>query len=143
MEKNPINKGSLTENSVGLGTVTQKMVRERAAELAVINGRAASAASPSELEQAKRELTGGLDIDPREAMFEDVPETKRWDPVPGSTGHKAPESPSEDEDEEGRSEGEQLVAEGVAEAEHDQMLQAARKAVKDDQDGRRKDGELP
>ena len=52
--------------------------------------------------------------------------------MPGSTGHMAPESSDEDEDAEGRSEGERLVEEGVSEAEHDQMLQAAREAAKQD-----------
>jgi hypothetical protein len=90
----------------------------------------------SELEQAKRELTGGSDIDPEEAALESVPESGRWDPVPGSTGRKAQESLDEDEDDEGRSEDERLVGEGVREAEHDQMLQAARAAVKRDKEGR-------
>jgi hypothetical protein len=46
---------------------------------------------------------------------------------------KAPESPSEDENEEARSEGEQLVEQGVAAAEHDQMLQAAGESAKEDE----------
>ena len=44
--------------------------------------------------------------------------------MPGSTGHKVPAAPSEDEDEEGRSDNERLVEEGVAEAEIDQMSQS-------------------
>jgi hypothetical protein len=40
MKINPLKQGILTENSAGIGTVTRKMVRERAVELAVINGRA-------------------------------------------------------------------------------------------------------
>ena len=64
MEKNPLKKGALTENSAGLGTVTREMVRERAVELAVISGRTAREVSKSDWEQAKRELTGGPDMDP-------------------------------------------------------------------------------
>jgi hypothetical protein len=41
-----------------------------------------------------------------------------------------PESPSEDEDDEGRSETEQLVDGGAEEAERDRMFQAARAAAK-------------
>ena len=37
MKINPLKEGVLTENSAGIGTVTRKMVRERAAELALIN----------------------------------------------------------------------------------------------------------
>jgi len=112
--------------------VTPKMVRQRAAELAVIDGRSEQDASKSECEEARRELTGEPDTDPKEAALESAPESERWDPVPGSTGHKVPAAPSEDEDEEGRSDKEQLVEEGIAEAEHDRMVQAARAAEKKD-----------
>ena len=37
MKTNPLKEGALTENSAGLGTVTRKMVQERAVELAVIS----------------------------------------------------------------------------------------------------------
>ena len=115
----------MTENSAGIGTVTRKMVRERAIELAVINGRPAQDVSKSDWEQAKRELTGEPDADPKEAILESAPESERWDPLPGSTGHKAPVAASEDEDDEGRSDNEKLVEEGIAGAEHDQMRQAS------------------
>jgi hypothetical protein len=78
-------------------------------------------------------LTGEPEVDVQEAALESVPESEGWDPVPGSVGRHTPESFGEDEDGEGRSEGAQLVEEGVREAEHDQMLQAARVAQKGDQ----------
>jgi hypothetical protein len=132
MKTNPLKEGTLTENSAGIGTVTRKMVRERAAELAVINGRFAQDASKSESEQARRELTGEPDTDPKEAILESAPESERWDPVPGSTGRKVPVSPGEDEDEEGRSDNERLVEEGIEGAEHDQMRQVTRDAERTD-----------
>jgi hypothetical protein len=135
MEQNPLSKGILTENFIGIGTVTKEMVLKRARELALINGHSSHHVSKAEFEQAERELTGGSDIDPKEATLESVPESERWDPVPGSTGHKAPESSDEDEDSEGRSEAERLVEEGVNEAEHDQMLRAAKAAAKKDNEG--------
>jgi hypothetical protein len=130
MKTNPLKEGVLTENSAGLGTVTRKMVRERAVELAVINGRSAQDVSKSDWEQAKRELTGGADTDPKTALLESAPESERWDPVPGSAGHKVPAAPSADEDDEGRSDNERLVDEGVAEAELDQMRQASGEAAR-------------
>ena len=130
MDKNPLDKGIIAENFIGIGTVTPEMVHARARELALISGRTHREVSQSDYEQAKRELTGGADIDRQEAKLESIPESMRWDPVPGSAGRQMPESPSEDEDEEGRSESEQLVEEGVNEAEHDQMLQAALAAAK-------------
>jgi len=124
MKTNPLKEGVLTENSAGIGTVTPKMVRERAEELALIDGRPAKKPSQSESEEARRELTGDPDVDPKEELLESAPESERWDPVPGSTGQKAPVAPSADEDDEGRSDNERLVDEGIAEAELDQMRQA-------------------
>ena len=132
MKTNPLKQGILTENSAGIGTVTRKMVRERAVELAVINGRAARDVSKSDWDQARRELTGEPDMDPKEAVLESAPESERWDPVPGSTGHKVPAAPSADEDDEGRSDNERLVEEGIAGAELDQMGQANREAATND-----------
>jgi hypothetical protein len=132
MKTNPLKEGALTENSADIGTVTRKMVRERAVELAIINGRSAQEVSKSDWEQAKRELTGKPDVDPKEAILESAPESERWDPVPGSTGHKVQVAPSEDEDDEGRSDDERLVEAGIAEAELDQSLQATKAAAKKD-----------
>jgi len=132
MKKNPLNKGILTENATGVGAVTGEMVEARARELALIAGRVPPQPSQVDYEQAKRELTGEPDIDIQEAALELVPESERWDPVPGSTGHQTPDTFGEDEDSEGRSESAQLVEEGINEAEHDQMLQAARAAQKRD-----------
>ncbi len=130
MNTNPLKQGILTENSTGIGTVTRAMVRARGLELAVINGRASQDASKSDWEQAKRELTGESDTDPTDAVLEAAPESERWDPVAGSEGGKVPPAPSADEDDEGRSDNERLVEEGIAEAEQDQMLQAAKETAK-------------
>jgi hypothetical protein len=124
MNTNPLKQGVLTENSVGIGTVTRKMVRQRAVELAVINGRSAQEVSKSDWEQAQLELTGNSETDANEVVLESAPESERWDPVPVSTGRKVPVAPGEDEDAEGRSDNERLVDEGMAGAEHDQTRQA-------------------
>jgi len=133
MKKNPLNRGVLTNNFSGIGVVTREMVHTRARELALIAGRVPPQPSVADLEQACRELSGGPEMDAQETLMDDLPESKRWDPVPGSAGHAAPESPSEDEDEEGRSETEQLVDEGANEAERDQMLRAAKATARKDQ----------
>jgi hypothetical protein len=98
------------------------MVRIRAVELAIINGRSSQEVSKSDWEQAKRELTGEPEMDP--AVLESAPELDRWNPVPGSAGHKVRVASSADEDDEGRSDNERLVEEGIEGAEHDQMRQA-------------------
>jgi hypothetical protein len=131
MPANPLSKGVLSENFAGIGPVSRKMVQDRARELALIGGRALSGVTQADYEQAKRELTGESDLDKQETMLESLPEEMR-DPSPASAGRQVPDAPNEDEDEEGRSEEELIVEQGVNEAEHDQMLQAARKAGKED-----------
>jgi len=133
METNPLNHGVITESGIGIGPVTRKMIRERAAEIGLINGHPASEVTLTEWDQAKRELTGGPAIGPKTALLLSAPEADRWNPVPGSAGHQAPVSGSEDEDAEGQNEAAQLFAEGVNEAAHDQMLQAARAVPKPDE----------
>ena len=98
----------------------------------MIDGRRAEDVSKSETERAKRELTGEPEMDPNDALLEAAPESERWDPLPGSSGEKARVAPSEDEDEEGRSDNERLVEGGIAEAEIEQSLQATKAAAKED-----------
>jgi hypothetical protein len=124
MKENSLSKGVLSAGSVGAGSVTRETVQARARELALIAGRVPPRVTQADYEQAKRELTGESDFDRQEAVLD----AKRWDPVARSSGNQAPESPGEDEDEEGCSETEQLVDVGMIEAGRDQMLQAARAA---------------
>lgn len=130
MEPNPPPQGQLPENSAG-GPVSRGMLRERAIELARLGGRAAHEVAKADWDEARRELSGQPDADPKQALLESVPESERWDPVPGSPGHQAAESPSEGEDAEGRNESAQLVDEGINEAERDQISVAAKAARQD------------
>ncbi len=70
MNTNPLKQGALTENSAGIGTVTRKMVRQRAIELSLINGRSAQEVSTSDWEQGQLELTGNSDTESKEAVLE-------------------------------------------------------------------------
>lgn len=129
MNNNPLNKGMIEKNSVGIGQVSTVMVEERAEELALIAGHSVTQADS---EQALRELTGGCEMDDKQLMLESLSEDDRWNLVPGSIGHRAEVFDSEEEDENGRSQGAQLIEEGVSEAAHDQMLQAALAAEEKD-----------
>ncbi len=132
MDYNPLNQGVLTGKSAEFGPVTEEIVRARAQEQALITGRVSPDGPHTDYEQAKRELKGRADIDGQDTVLESIPESQRWDPVPGSTGCQAAESPSEDEDDEGRSATEQLFDGGVEAATRDRMLQAAQAAEKTD-----------
>ena len=125
MNTNPLHEGAIIIHGIGIGTVTRGMVRQRAAELAAINGRGPHEASRSDWDDARRELNGGGELDPQQTMLESAPESDRWNPIAGSAGHEALVAFDDNEDEDGRSIGERLFEEGVEEAGHDQMVQAA------------------
>jgi len=103
---------------------TREKLNARAHELAASSGRVPTQVTQSEYEQAKRELTGESEGERQDAVLDAMAEPTQWNPVPGSVGHQAPESPSEDEDDEGRSETEQIVDDGAIAAERDRARQS-------------------
>jgi len=128
MKENPIDKGRFTSHAHGLGTVTEAMVRQRARELAIINGRSQNNILESDLEEARRELTGRERVTPEPPAAEQIEEDERWDPVPGSAGSAAPAIEAPDE----QSFAEKLVEEGVEDAEQEQMVEGTRESIKRD-----------
>lgn len=128
MKRDQIEEGRISDRSQGVGTVTWEMVRHRAREIAIINGRSPHQVLDSDFDQARRELTGEDEISPKEKIIESLPESERWDPVPGSMGRKAPKYPPDDE----QTENEKLVQEGVEDAEHDQMLRGSEEEARRD-----------
>jgi len=125
--RHPISDGNVEEHARGLGTVTPEMVTARAREIALINRRTNGKPTPDDWEEAKRELTEGRSAhDP----MEDVPVSKRWDPVPGSPPRQANNLPADDE----QTVAESLVESGVEEAEHEQMVEGTRESVRRDRE---------
>jgi hypothetical protein len=124
MRENRNDEGRFTQNAHGLGTVTEEMVRKRAAELALINGRPPGQVLDSDLNEARRELTGGERLVPEPTPAEELTEDQRWEPVPESTGKEAPTVPAPDE----QTFAEKLVEEGVEDAEQDSMVQGTRQS---------------
>jgi hypothetical protein len=128
MKRNQIEEGRLSDRGEGLGTVTKDMVMKRAREIAVINGRSQNNVLDSDVDAARRELEGENQMNPPLTAAERVPEDKRWDPVPGSEGTQARTVPAHDE----QTDAEKLYDEGVADAEHDQEIEATRDAARRD-----------
>jgi hypothetical protein len=119
-------EGRTMEHAQGVGTVTDQMVLKRAYELAQTNSRPGGKPTPSEWDQAKRELMGGHAPAAEEGNRE-IPVGKRWDPVPGSAGRRAAGSSLDDE----QSMAERLVREGVEEAEHELMVEGSKQTRAD------------
>lgn len=117
--KEPITHGRITQHGTGLGTVTPDMVRKRARELALSDGRSANEVTAGDWEQARRELLGSVTSP---ADVEEAAHTAGWDPAPATIGHRADTQEADDE----QSMAEQLTQEGVEEADHDERVQAGR-----------------
>lgn len=58
MKPNLLKEGVITDSSDGSGPATRRVLRERAVELALINGRSVLEVSKFDWDQARRELTG-------------------------------------------------------------------------------------
>jgi hypothetical protein len=126
MKQDRYEEGRFTQGGRGLGTVTEEMVRQRAGELAVINGRTEDQILDSDLEEAHRELTSER-VEPELSAEEQIVAGDNVG-VPASTGDRVEAVPAPDE----QTFAEKLVQEGVEDAEHDQMIQATREAQKRD-----------
>lgn len=123
-------KGQTKTRIHGHGTisrslVTPDMVENRARELALIAGREPNRVTASDRIQAKKELLGD---DSGDAAIDDtgiVPSGMGAPPT--STGKRIePQLPTDDETEI------QTVQEGLDEAEHDEMVQAAKTRTKNE-----------
>ena len=127
-KRNQISDDNVEEHARTLGMVTPEMVSQRAREIALINRRQNDKPTPEDWQEAKRELTDAGH--PAHDPMEDIPVSKRWDPVPGSTSRKVNNVPADDE----QTAAEKLVESGVEEAEHQQMVEGTRESVRRDRE---------
>ncbi len=122
--------GKISVHGNGFGAATPEQVEKRAREIAMINERDPSKFTDADWDQARQELLGATMPTPAEETKESANLQDDWELVDNDSGHRAPRS-GEDDD---KSLGEQLVAGGVEEATHDQMLEARREEL--EQEGR-------
>lgn len=128
MKRERNQEGRFSQYGRGLGTVTKDMVRKRAAELALISGRSPKHILDADWNQAYRELTGAERLVPEAPIEEELPETARAEGNAGSAGHQVEPVPTPDE----QTFAEELVEEGVEDAEQDQMVKATREGLRRD-----------
>jgi len=116
----------IIQHAEGLGAPNAEQVRLRARELALINGR--ETYTEQEWSEAKRELHGGHGSQEDERGRDVEVNVSGCDMVAGSLGHHVENISSADNE----NLGEELVAEGMDEAEHDRMLLARVEAQAED-----------
>ena len=123
MSGNHTGDGKILQHASGLGVPTPELVRRRARELAVIDGRPPGDYTETDWQRAKRELHGGHDF----VRGEEAPEALELGLAEENDHRALRHGPSAPENL-----GEELFAEGMDEAVHEQMLEARREADADD-----------
>ena len=119
----------IIQHAEGLGAPDTESVRKRAQELALINGR--EQYSQEDWRAAKRELHGGHELSDTNGELDMSSLVSEHDMVVGSLGHHAEKMGLEDAD----NGVEQLIAEGMDEAVHEQMLASRREDLADEKEG--------
>ena len=115
-------RGKILRGTEGLGTVTQQMIDQRAHEIARSDGR--NLANDLDRCSAREELTGARSGPEKVPMREEP--GRDWEMPLVSTGEKAPTMRPEDD----QSIPEELIQEGVEEADHDQRVRPGRTSGK-------------
>jgi hypothetical protein len=118
--------GKISVHGNGLGAPTPEQVEARAREIAMIDERDPDQFTDEDWNQARRELLGETVPNPPEESKESANMEEDWEVTPDDRGHRVPR-PGVDENEE--TVGEHLVADGIEEATHDQMLEARKEEL--------------
>ena len=117
----------IIQHSEGLGVPSTEMVRQRAQELARINGR--EEFNDDDWREAKRELHGGHEPNDTNGDMNMIAAVSEHDMVVCSMGRHVENVGLEDQE----NMVEELVAEGMDEAVHEQMLAARREEAVEDE----------
>jgi hypothetical protein len=123
MNDNSHPAGKISIHGNGVGAPSPDAVEKRAREIALIAERAPDEFTDADWDQARRELLGTQAPSAPEETENNAEVVEEWNVVASSAGQRAPRV----EDEENV--GEQLVEEGVQEAEHDQMVEARKEEL--------------
>lgn len=111
----------MISHAEALGTITDDMVRRRAVEIAKGDGRAEANAADREAALTDLMSTGNEAPVAPELDSPDVENITEWDTPPEAMGGKAPTVGADDDS----SIAEELINEGLDEADHDQRYAAA------------------
>ncbi len=116
----------IIQHSEGLGAPDAETVRKRAQELAIINGR--EQYNEDDWRDAKRELHGGHELNDTNGEFDIAALVSEHDMITTSIGHHTENLVPEDS----TNVAEELIAEGMDEAVHEQMLASRREEAQGD-----------
>src|SRR5881227_2890343 len=117
--------GKISLHGNGLGAPSPEEVERRAREIAMIDERSPDEFTEADWRQARHELMGAENNTPPEETSDNADLTEEWTVVASSKGHRMPRPGTGEEE----TVGEHLVIDGLAEAAHDQMLEARREEI--------------
>lgn len=129
MKKADVIRGRIEGHGKGLGTVDDDLIQQRAREIATTNGRRHDQVNENDFEQARQELTATQAGPPETLEEEQQQVVPREGPFGVSTGEAARTRAPSDE----QTYPDQLVAEGVEEADHERMVQGNRESRRRDE----------
>ncbi len=115
--------GKISVHGNGMGAPTPEMIEKRAREIALINERQPNDFTDGDWDQARRELLGLEEIASADDTNGVADSMSERDESPEEHGHRVPRVGFEDDEE---SLGTHLVTDGLEEAVHDRMVEAAR-----------------
>src|SRR4051812_48152600 len=115
--------GKISVHGNGLGAPTPEQVEARAKEIALIDERNPENFTDEDWNQARRELHGEIQSQAPEENEKTLRMEEEWEVTPDDHGRRVPRMGVNENEE---SVGEHLVADGLEEASHDQMLEARR-----------------
>jgi hypothetical protein len=122
--------GKISEHGNGIGAPSPEEVERRAREIAMIDERNPDEFTDADWAQAQHEMMGEENNEPPEETPDNAEMTEEWSVVAESKGHRLPRPGTEEEE----SVGEHLVIEGVDEATRDQMLEARREELEQEEE---------
>ena len=126
MKENKPSGGKIELHGNGMGVPGPEDIERRAREIAMIDEREADQFTDADWSQAREELLGEVETQPPEEDDKNIKLKDDWEMTPDDRGHRVPR-PGVEEDEETL--GEHLVSDGREEAAHDQMLEARREEL--------------
>ena len=123
-DESPRDQGKILDHSAGIGEVSKAEIEQRARELAEIDGLDADQVNEGHRYQARQEMLGATDADAAnddEGMIADL---INEDDVPGESGSAVSTSNNSAADGDDQTIAEELVNEGIAESDHDRMIES-------------------
>ena len=125
-DESPRDQGKILDHADGIGEVSKAEIEQRARELAEIDGLDTDQVNEGHRYQARQEMLGATDVDAANDDEGVIAGLINEDDVPGESGSAVSTSNNSAADGDDQTIGAELVNEGIAESDHDRMIESRR-----------------